>query len=445
MWKWNELAWQTQGCWYHVKDDFVINGFSYDTRLLNKGEMFLALEGPSRSGFSFLAEAFKKGASAALVNKVDTNLPFPQLKVVDVLSSFQLIGTYHRRRFLGKVIGVTGSCGKTTTKDLLAHLIYWGAHKTHENLNNTLGVPLTVLGLENKRHDYGVIEAGMNQRNEMAQMAPIIAPDLAIITKIAPVHCEGVGDLESIACEKAQLLSALQPNGIALLNPSCLSYLSFKPYLDKAYVVGRDIQFEIKQDVNNKFNLSLEILPKKRKYLYEGLPFFSLGTFENIAIALAACHFLGFDKDTLHERLLCWKPSKYRGEIIQIGAQQVYLDCYNANPIAMKDAFAYFDKRFEGSLARLYILGCMEELGNLSLNYHFEVGNALRLKEKDKVFLIGAQANSFKEGILSTGAKKEQIEIVSNREFIKTYLKQFKGNVFIKGSKVYKLWDLVKF
>jgi UDP-N-acetylmuramoyl-tripeptide--D-alanyl-D-alanine ligase len=205
------LAAWTGGRWTRLPEA-PLTGFSADSRQLRPGQAFVALKTGRRDGHGFLAEAGRAGAVAALVAAAQADAALPQLVVPDPLTALQAIAREHRRSFAGPVIGISGSAGKTSTKDLLARLLggeRGGVLATEGNLNNHLGVPLTLLRLDPRAHAFAVIEAGISAPGEMAALAAMIEPDAAVITLVAPAHLEALGGIEGVAREKALLPAAV--------------------------------------------------------------------------------------------------------------------------------------------------------------------------------------------------------------------------------------------
>ena len=218
----DELAAWTGGRW-SARPAAPSTGFAIDTRQLQAGQVFVALKTGRRDGPDFLPAAQAAGASAALVASAQPAGAFPQLVVPDPLAAFQEVARRHRRRFEGPVIGISGSAGKTSTKELLALLLGGGGGvlATEGNLNNQLGVPLTLTRLDPAAHLYAVIEAGIGGPGEMGPLAAMIAPDIAIITLVAPAHLSELGDLAGVAREKALLPAAVKAGGVAIFPASC--------------------------------------------------------------------------------------------------------------------------------------------------------------------------------------------------------------------------------
>lgn len=253
-----------------------VSGFTQDSRLLKSGMCFVALQTAQRDGHAFLPAALEAGAAMALVCRADANCPLPQLVVADTLRAFQQIARSHRQQFGGRVIGVTGSCGKTSAKNMLRHLLEPHCHATEGNLNNFIGVPLTLLGLETgddrdgdccanrkgagagnhadasegKHADasegsgkaagssappqFAVIEAGISEPGEMAVLADMIRPEIALITMVGPAHLELLGSIEGVATEKIALAAA-QDGGETV--PPSPSSASVPPSLSSAVSV----------------------------------------------------------------------------------------------------------------------------------------------------------------------------------------------------------------
>ncbi len=188
-------------------------GFSVDSRRLSPGQAFVALKTGKRDGHDFLNDAHKAGASAAIVSRADLRMPLAQLVVADPLAALQSIAREHRRMFHGTVIGITGSAGKTSTKELLSILLGGeaaGALATEGNLNNQIGVALSLCRLDPVRHRFAVIEAGISAKGEMESLARMIEPGLVLVTLIGPAHLADLGSLESVAKEKSVLASSVR-------------------------------------------------------------------------------------------------------------------------------------------------------------------------------------------------------------------------------------------
>ncbi len=421
-----------------------LSGFNQDTRALTAGQVFVALKTDKRDGHDFLADAAAKGAAAALVAREVPGAPLPQLVVADPLRAFQAIAAEYRRAFPGRVIGITGSAGKTSTKDLVT-LLLGGAPSvfaTSGNLNNFIGVPLTLTQLDSAVHRIGVIEAGINMPGEMRELAAMIQPDHGIVTLVGPAHLEKLGSLEGVAAEKATLLAFTARGGLQVFPVSCWQYEPFQMFANPLVLVpaneamvrvdGRTVQFT----VLHRPDRTEVTLGAKRTFILRRV---SSGMAQNAALALALASELGVDDATLQRRLASWQPSKWRGEMQRAGDAEVYCDFYNANPASMADAIAAFASLARPELPRLYVLGGMEELGAQAAEFHQQLGRTILLRPGDFLFTIGTHAAALREGLLENGNDPAHIAVVTDLAPVRERLAAFKGAAFLKGSRRYRL------
>ena len=438
-----KLATWTGGSWTRLPGGAVA-GFNQDTRTLNAGQVFVALKTDKRDGHDFLGEAQTRGATAALVGRAVPGAALPQLVVADPLAAFQRIAREHRREFHGPVVGVTGSVGKTSTKDLLALLLGGSPDvlATEGNLNNHIGVPLTLTRLEPAVHRAAVIEAGISEPGEMAVLAGMIEPDHSVLTLIAPAHLEKLGTLEGVALEKSRLPAANHPGGVAVFPVSCWAFESFRTLTNPLVLVPENEGMTKVAGRSVKFNVFHR--PERTEVSFDGRRRFilrrvSAGMAQNAALALALASELGVGDAALQSRLEGWQPSKWRGEMRTSGEATVYCDFYNANPASMTDAIDVFNSTVPADLPRLYVLGCMEELGPDSAIYHRQLGRTLHLRRGDFLFALGPQAGELREGLLENGNDPAQVGVLSDLAPVRERLAGFKGAVFLKGSRRYQL------
>ncbi len=461
-----KLATWTGGTWTRIPEG-AITGFNQDTRTLRPGQVFVALKTERRDGHDYLREAQLGGAVAALVSRAVPGAPLAQLVTADALAAFQRIAREHRREFCGTVIGVTGSAGKTSTKDLLARLLGGSpdvlateenlnksveAHaaaarelspilKTEGNLNNHLGVPLTLTRLT-PAHRAAIIEAGVNAPGEMAGLAEMIEPDHSVVTLVAPAHLEKLISVEGVAAEKAQLPAANRPGGLAVFPDSCWAHAPFRALPNPLVLVPADASSpagaarSLRFSVTQRSDRTELILAGQRRFPLRRV---SAGMARNAALALALASELGVPDDTLVARLADWHPSAWRGELRRHGAATVYCDFYNANPASMADAIDAFNGAVDAALPRLYVLGSMEELGTGAAGYHRQLGHMIRLRPGDFLFALGSQAAALRDGLLDNGNAAAQIAVIAEVAPVRERLAEFSGAVFLKGSRRYQL------
>lgn len=429
------------------RGDFAgATGFSFDSRTLVPGECFVALRTGGRDGHEFLGDAAERGASGALVAAPGEGIDLPQATVPDTLRALQELGAAWRRRWDGRVIGVTGSCGKTSTKELLGLLL--GGEDTlvsPGNWNNHIGVPLSLLRLR-PEHRTAVIEAGISEGGEMERLAALAAPDVAVVTTIGPAHLEKLGSLEGIAAEKARFPLAARER--VFLGPACADYREFTGAdFAGANWVLREVRAEPFAGRGTVWRIALEPEadggPPRVRLRADGegvgfrAPEGTAGMIENACLAVLVARAEGVAEDLLRERLARWRPASQRGEIVEHGGRLVYADHYNANPASFADAAFYFDRRFPDP-PRSWVIGSMEELGAESAVWHRKLAAALPVAENDRIFLVGEMAAEM-ESVLRGKATAGKVVVAAEAGEIADAVAAGPGTVFLKGSRKYRL------
>lgn len=428
-----------------------VSGFSNDTRAVRPGEMFVALRTASRDGHDFLKDAAARGAACALVSRDVPDAGLPRLVVGDPLESLQRIAALWRETFPGLVFGVTGSVGKTSTKDLLKNIL--GAdttHATHANLNNLIGVPLTLLGADPSAHRALVVEAGMSEPGELERSAWIIRPDVALVTNVQPAHLAGLGSMEGIAREKSALCRQVSARGLCVFPADCLAYDSFRRLLSRRVPVvfgeagapeKRDGIFDVvraritRDGGGHAVRLAGESIG--------GLEFavgpVSDGMARNAALAATAALLGGVTPERVRSALATWAPSPGRGEIRTSSGRIFYVDCYNASPASMLDAAECFVRRTPDDRARLFVLGGMNELGEGAVELHRDVGRRLPLRARDTLALFGGLSAEIGTGAVGAGFPSSNVIVCEGLEALREAVSSFPGSVMIKGSRGYAL------
>ena len=447
------LARWTAGRWLTLPTA-PLQGFAIDSRSVRAGEMFVALKTATRDGHEFLAAAHFAGATAALVSTPNPALALPQLVVADPLAAFQTIAREHRRTFTGPVIGITGSAGKTSTKNLVALLLGATANSaspvlaTAGNLNNHLGVPLTLTRLDPVLHRFAVIEAGISSPGDMAPLAAMIEPDIALTTLIAPAHIKELGSLDGVAYEKSRLSAAVRPTGIAIFPTQCAAFVAFRDLaichtviepteVVRAAALPQDkVYFSITQRGDTT---AIALAYGQHSPLTFTLRRVTDGMGQNAVLALCAALRLGVSPGLLQSRLDAYAPAPLRGEWRRTPAQLQYLDCYNANPASMLDALATFYAVAPATEPRLFIVGGMEELGPEAARHHRALGRSLQLRPQDELLTIGDYAAEVRTGALENGHAAAQLTVVASHDVIAARVAEFRGTVFVKGSRRYQL------
>jgi UDP-N-acetylmuramoyl-tripeptide--D-alanyl-D-alanine ligase len=417
-------------------------GFTQDTRQLKQGQVFVALKTDKRDGHDFLETALAAGASAAIVSEPKPSLILPQLVVQDTLKAFQAIAREHRLLFGGKVVGVSGSCGKTSTKNLLSQLLGGESRvlATEGNLNNHLGVPLTLTKIVPEQHAFAVIEAGISGPGEMAELADMIRPDYGVITLVAPAHTEELGGISGVAREKAVLLQYVRPGGLAVFPKQCWDFPPFKNLPQKSIVVaaaGAEPDASRVVSYHQSFTADgTELTIGKRVFRFRRV---TKGMAQNAALAIVLASELGVSDADIQKALENWQAAKWRGEFRREGSKLLYLDLYNASPASMADALETFYSIAPTDEPRLFVLGCMEELGPDAPAYHRELGRSLQLRAQDRAFIIGSEAGAVVAGAIEAGIPGDRIRYVDTLAPVAEVVAGFQGAVFVKGSRRYGL------
>ncbi|MFN6478376.1 UDP-N-acetylmuramoyl-tripeptide--D-alanyl-D-alanine ligase [Nostoc sp. DedQUE07] len=359
----------------------VTSGIQTDSRTLKPGEVFVALRGDKFDGHEFVPTAIAKGAIAAIVDFEYENPGFPVLQVKDTLKAYQTIARWWRDRFNIPVIGVTGSVGKTTTKELLAAVLgtKGRVHKTYGNYNNEIGVPKTLLEL-GAEHDYAVIEMAMRGRGQIAELTQIARPTIGVITNVGTAHIELLGSEEAIAEAKCELLVEMPADSVAILNHDNPLLMATAAKFWHGEVLtygfsGGDIQGQLID--NDQVEVAGIQLP---------LPLPGRHNATNFLAALAVAKVLGIDWATLKSGVMVDMPTG-RSQRFTLPNDVVILDeTYNAAPEAMIAALQLLADT--PGKRKIAVLGAMKELGERSQQLHQRVGETVRNLNLDGLLVL---------------------------------------------------------
>lgn len=445
----------TGGTWTPAPPSSGPGGFSQDTRRLDPGDCFVALKTGRRDGHAFLDTARTAGAHASLVAEPQPDIALPQLQVADPMAALQTLAARHRQAFPGPVIGITGSCGKTSTKELLALLL--GTDRTHRtpgNYNNFIGVPLTLLGLDPRRHAFAVVEAGINRQHEMADLTRWIGPDAGIVTLIGKAHLEQLHSLRGVAAEKVKLLEGVRPAGFRVFPAACLAYRPFQELAGAVRLVAPfdaalpalpgDCRIWRWAQASEPAGAALMLACPDGVRERFRLPDVSPGMRQNAALALVAALELGAGAEACRERLATWQPVDNRGRWYAAGATRIYLDAYNANPTSVLDALAAFrEGPGNDPRPRLFVLGSMNELGADAAAEHRAVGQACAPASADRLVAVGPYAGDLAAGAAEGAEAGALIETAATSEGLAGLVAGWAGTVFLKGSRSYGLEALL--
>jgi UDP-N-acetylmuramoyl-tripeptide--D-alanyl-D-alanine ligase len=405
--------------------DRMARSYSIDSRTLVPGALFFAVRGPRFDGHDFVGQAVERGAVGAVVGRdwaasAPANLRPLLIPVADTVAALQTLGRDVRRKWGGPLVAVTGSTGKTTTKELIAAVLgtRYAVHKSAENLNNHLGVPLTLLGLD-RRHEAAVVELGMSHAGEIAQLARIAEPGYGVVTNVAPAHLEFFESLEGIASAKRELVENLAPPGVAVLNYDDVRVRCFRegfPGRVVTYGFAPEADFQA-TDFHlspNGQNGAVTSVFGVRGPEYETpfrLPLPGRHNVENALAAIAVGHLFGVPAKDLGAALRSCSAPPLRTEVIRLpNGVTVINDCYNSNPRAMEQMLDLV-REWPGADRRIVVAGEMLELGRSSPEWHRLLGRKCAESNVDWLLAVQGDARMFVEGAVEAGISLKQTRL----------------------------------
>ena len=427
---------------------------STDTRTIAKGDLFIPLVGERFNGHDFLDSAQKKGACAVLVEKnywqeAKPNLEMPVILVGDTLKALQDLAHYHRSKYDIPVIGITGSNGKTSTKDLIAAILKQKLNvvKSQGSFNNEIGLPLTLLEV-NSDTQAVVVEMGMRGLGQITELANIAKPTMGVVTSVAPVHIDILKTIENIATAKGELPRNIDKSGKVFLNgenPWCIKMkdwteaeVNFFGFNDNCKYHAQIIEMDL---YKSKFKLKIGDQTKNVE-----LPIPGEHNVLNALAAVGVAYELGFDLETISEGLKSATISEKRLEKIMLDSGIILInDTYNANPTSMKASINILST--SQADRRIAVLGDMYELGDYELEGHLSVGAHVCNNGADLLIVVGKLGQLIAKGALDSGMPKEKVFSFTNNneaaDFLKENLKQ--GDIVLfKGSRSAKIEEIVK-
>ncbi|WP_236870551.1 UDP-N-acetylmuramoyl-tripeptide--D-alanyl-D-alanine ligase [Candidatus Bandiella numerosa] len=382
-----------------VKGEFLapITGVSTDSRTIEKGDMFFALSGENFNGNDFIDDAIRKGASVCIsgdIQKVNSVNIEKVIQVDNVLEALNSLAIYRRKSLKGVVIGITGSLGKTSTKEMfrLALSSCGKTFATKKNLNNHYGLPLSLISCP-KDVDFCILELGMSAKGEIANLTKIANPDVAVITNIHPVHLEFFNSIEEIAYAKSEIFENIAPSGFGILNTNSnhfeIQNNQAKEYGVKICTFGKNSKADcyIKNiDNNSKMYKIAHINCYNKGYTQK----FDIDVgehliFNSLAIFICAVT-LNLDLNSIQKSLENFKPQSGRGEVIELKSNMKLVDeSYNSSPEALASAIQNLKSLKADTSRVIAILGDMKELGDKEMDFHKNI----KLNGVDKIFCVG--------------------------------------------------------
>jgi len=401
-----------------------------DTRKIRKGSLFFALKGDNFNGNKFALEALEKGVNYAIIDEEAYNTPTKTILVDNVLNTLQQLANYHRKYLNTTIISLTGSNGKTTTKELINSVLSkkFNTTATFGNLNNHIGVPLTLLAMVHKT-EIGIVEMGANHLKEIALLCAITEPNYGYITNFGKAHLEGFGSIDGVIKAKSELYDFLRnTNGKVFLNTDDCTQLKQSQGIENIPFNNKEIEFiEANPFVKVKFKNTIIKSKLIGKYNYN-----------NIAAAIAIGNYFKISEKLIKNAIENYEPTNNRSQIIKKGTNNIILDAYNANPSSMQAAIENF-KQIKGT-SKIVFLGDMFELGENSKIEHQKIAELATSMGFKEVYLIGKA--------FSTTSVKNAF-IFESFETLKSSIKLLNfenSSILIKGSRgmaLERILDLV--
>ena len=428
----------------------ILMGISTDTRRIKGGELFLAIKGQRFDGHNFLLDAVSRGAGGVLVQDgciVNAKFKLPDASFISVPDSIKALGDiahFHRSRFKIPVIGITGSNGKTTTKEMTAAILNRKLNvlKNFGTENNHIGVPLTLMRLK-PEHKIAVLELGTNHLGEVRRLSEIARPSVALITNIGPSHLEHLKDIDTVLKAKTEILEFLDKDARVIVNADDEHLKKIKTKLklvkfgldkkadfaaDKVNVEPDGISFRL----NGKWKIEMSVAGRHSVY--------------NALAAIAASWDFGLSIEEIIEALREFKGPSMRMEVKRFGDIKIINDTYNSNPLSMGQAIeALKDMTTKGR--KILVAGDMLELGNLSGRFHHLVGRQAAESGIDLIVAVGKLAEHVARGAKEAGMSQKKIKMFNltkdARETMTNLVK--KGDiVLVKGSRAMKMEEIVQ-
>lgn len=433
--KFTQISNVLPGC--SMPEDFVINNLSIDSRTIVDGDTYLAIKGKNFDGHDFISDAIEKGASS-IVKSSNVETKVPSLLVNDTLKALGVIANIHRNRLSGKVIGVTGSNGKTTVKNMALSigLQCGNAMATISNNNNKIGVPLTLLSAKNN-HDYVIIEIGTSEKGEISWLGEIVEPDISVITNVSESHLEGIGTCDDVFREKSAIINATRHGGTVAVNMDD-AYAS--RYLQVTGCCRSVIRYGLKNiaDIEAEYQMDATGSYVKLRYKENIINYkLSLPGQHYILNSLAAAALMsaaGADMASIGKGLELFQGEPGRLSVESL-AQKISLidDSYNANPastMAALEVISIYPGR------KIFVYGGMVELGDISVDKHSHIGVYASDKNIDILFCFGHVAKPVVESFRGDAYWFDKITDL-NQKLVSTLKK---GDiVLVKGSRSFKM------
>lgn len=429
--------------------DLPIAGVSIDSRKTGPGELFIPLRGARQDGHAFLGEAFASGAAAALVDQPSAaaehaDMGHAVIRVDDTCAALGRLAANYRRSLDITVVGITGSNGKTTTKEMLKLVLGSRAVASPRSFNNEIGVPLTLLRAD-RSHGVCIVEMGTNAPGEIAALAELARPDVGVVLNVGESHLQGLGDLAGVKAEKGALVDSLPADGCAVLNwddAATRSMMERAPGYAMSFGTWPDADVYAGDVRTRGRKLSFLLFGRKRV----SLDVLGVHNVHNALAASAVAMWLGEDPAVVCERLRGFRAAPMRMAVEDVGRVRLVNDAYNANPRSV--AAAIHEVSYRGGARRVAVLGDMLELGGRAQQLHAELGRRLAESHINVLWAIGPLSETTAKAAKAAGLKEVfWSESVSSAVKSLPFMPKSRDVVLFKASRGVRLervYDAVK-
>lgn len=390
-----------------------VAGISLDSRKIGKGWLFVATKGERVDGHSFIEQAMEKGAAAVVCEKDLGQVPYPYIRVTDSFDALKKMAAFYRSGLNCKVVGITGSVGKTSTKEMIASVlaVKYKVQKTKGNFNNEVGLPLTIFTIE-PEHEVAVLEMGISDFGEMSRLTQIARPDICVITNIGQCHLENLGTRDGVLKAKTEIFAGMQADGEAVLNGDDDKLITVQT------VSGRPVHYFFKDSANRQAGdgavyatdivgrglLGTDcVIHMGEEQIAVRIPLPGEHMVSNALAAATVGQLLGLAPEQIREGIGQVKPVDGRSHIVTTEDYVLIDDCYNANPVSMRAAL---DLLATAEGRKVALLGSMFELGEDEKRLHYEIGAYAASKSLDVVVAVGELGRNIYEGARQAGQEQ---------------------------------------
>jgi UDP-N-acetylmuramoyl-tripeptide--D-alanyl-D-alanine ligase len=433
--------------------EMEIRSITTDSRMLGENSLFVPIVGEKFDGHKFIDDlAEKKSIAAFLTMRKDDYKAAAKSGIAcilcdDTLHAYGRLASGHRMEMGAKLIGITGTNGKTTTKELLWSILSrkYKTLKNEKNYNNEIGVPYTLLGLQNE-HEWAVIEMGMNHAGELERLSKIAKPDISLITNVGEGHLEFLDTTENVAFAKSEIMHGMKRGSTVILNADtqCFDILN-KKAMDFGIKVKTFGLYNKADFKPSNFKMSADNLQIEYNNIHYNVPLYGLHNVYNVLAAIATAEILGIESDIIKEAFLSFKNIDMRSQIINSGCI-IINDTYNSNPLSARYALTSLKEIFPEK-RKIAILSDMKELGDSAGYYHSEIGKQVYLSGVELLLTWGEFAQEIAAGARKSGMTDIQSKHFSKKNELIDYARKNIHDddvVLVKGSRSMKMEEVVE-